>query len=564
VLQDPSIERPGDLGWTFDYATAWLYRHVISNQFEIAEVIDKARRMGPPTKAAPYIVFDIIDEAIFGGKIKGNVFLKWNALPSFACGRTSAPNVVSGIGRVCIELNSSPFENGNRSSDRLLDAVIHQMIHAFFLICCGRQPREEQQDGRLSDGVQFGVILLAIKEASDHCRKGLLNLIFRSATRHNAYGRDNNMARSQSAASLGRWDDNASFISIHPRGGILQSSTNDSQTHCSHDNRGIEIAQLKNWQVHHYALALEMAMDQKGDVVYELTPDRTLAAVNRMDASPSSGFVELVWNEKRIMVSKIKASEFPSVKSLLQEYGNEIPIPKICLENVLFHIHDFIQMGRYGCGSHFEDHNLLAAGPPTIQHTTQYMLRGECKILDYIRVSKIAEEMGFDELATYSLSQMNSMPMTFEDPIELLIELYRDGEHVDHRIGTRLREWARQFLVQGAPGCSTNGYLVMQHSDRDGGMSNYERMRRTHAIPLATLRERNRALNTDLELIECRLFSNGRPPGIRTIGNRHSQTMNDPVPGQDRNNVGRVWGTQNIAMPAYGLCYPCFRFASTA
>ncbi|KAI7676829.1 hypothetical protein KC319_g4271, partial [Hortaea werneckii] len=338
VLRDKGLSHAGDLGWTLDYATAWCYRHLTGNQTGVVDAINHLREIEDVDEETPLIAFDLLDKTLFGHKLDGMVYLKWKTLPSSSPGITSAPGVVKGIPRVCIELNKLPFEDGDGSMDDLLVVLIHQMIHAYFLITCGAQPKGAEPDGRLMDGLHFGVLLLTIRDITMRCRAGELDLIFYAANRTGS-----NLDRRKNK-----------FIAINPRGAAAGLSIADGQSHCGHDNRYVRPAQMQNWQVETYSLAIELNMDSKGDQIYDIDGDSNFNAVDRLKGPPSSTYAELIWNEKRVMVPREKAMTFESLSRPLEKNEKmELRVPE-CDEKVFCQLYNF-----FTCGSTQRDQSKL-------------------------------------------------------------------------------------------------------------------------------------------------------------------------------------------------------------
>ncbi|KAK3708329.1 hypothetical protein LTR37_011594 [Vermiconidia calcicola] len=515
-LFDRTLDRKGDLGWTLEYATAWCYKFLVGNQTEVADVIDKARTLEEVQEKTPYIIFNSLDRALFGGRLKAMVFMRWKSLTSCACGRTSAPGVVPGISRICVELNSAPFEENGGDMDDLLDALIHQMIHAFFLVCCGAQPKGARQDGRLSDGLHFGVVLNTIQDITRQCRDGPLQLIFYAARRRkeqventstqyaNAYGYGMN--------AMTKRNDRPSFISIHPLGAMVPAAPADGQSHCSHDNRSIRPAQVKNWQVEHYARAIDLNMDNKGDIIYDLGTDNQLVPTDRLKGPPSSTYIELVWHDKRIMVPREKSLKFDSLRKPLEKDGkHELKLPD-CSMSALRFLYDFLQHRMY-----WEEpgETLVKAssrrskGPPVLMSASAASVEGACGMLDHVRVFKVAEDMKFHELQSYALKRLYDMPTTSDDPIDALRELYNDGKDSGKPIHAELHKWARKFLERSEDHLSPYGQHGYARNDAFRGMSNYEKLLYACGDRFEELYHKNSALKDDCKIVSASLQAGG-------------------------------------------------------
>lgn len=527
TLPDKPLDLQGDLGWSLDYTTAWDYKFLVGNQTEVAEVIDRVRELATVEVKTPYLIFDPLDKAMFGGKLKNRVCLRWKAHTTLACGTTSAPGVVPGIRKICIDLNRLPFEENYGDFDVLLDALIHQMIHAFFLVCCGAQPKGAKQDGRLADGLHFGVLLYTIQDISKQCRGGGLDLIFYAARRRE----DRDLFKQARYGNVypngvhgmgipARRDSRPSFIAISPAGSVVPAAPADGQSHCSHDNRSIRPAQVKNWQVEHYARAIDLNMDQKGDVIYNLDIGNQLTPMDRLHGPPSSTYVELIWDKKRIMVPRGTALQFDSLKRPLEkDWKFELKLPE-CSMSVLTHLWDFLQHRRYfdieGSGvttAHSTSHR--ARGPPVLIEPTVRVAATD-GIVEHIKVFKAAESMKFEELQSYALKRLYNMSTTAGDPIEALKELYNEGRDSGKPIHAELHKWARHFLARREDQVSSYGLAGYGRRGLTHGLSNYEKLLQWHGDRFQELFHRNMALKDDCKLVFAELQMGGMLEGPQT------------------------------------------------
>lgn len=510
-LTSPDLaDRSGDLGWTIDYATAFCYKHLNGNRPCIVDTIDLARQ-APLNKKGPFLLFDALDRALFQGKLKGMVYLKWRALSDSSPGVTSVPGIRDT--RICIELNSRPYEEQDADLDDLLEALIHQMIHAYFLVCCGAQSKDSEQDGRLLDGLHFGVLLSTIKEISEECEDGPLRLIFYA---HRRRGRSRSAHEYASHGyEMGDYNDDRHcgrrpYIAMDSHGGALGPPPADGQSHCMHDNRRFRGADIRNWQITHYAPAIELEMDKKGAVVHDLDRKGAIVTVERLRGPHSSTYVELVWDDKRVMVSRAKVLEFESLKKVGKKEGKfELVIPQ-CELRLLKCIWDFINH-RFYAREEVTSLDIAAPhypaepkGPPIIVHkhgTTS--APGLLSLLDHIHIFKIGESIKFTELIHYALHRLYSLPSTSEDPIPALKEIYNEDDK-DKPIHSELHKWARKFLARTD---EPPGALAYNHHYHPAprGASNYEKLLTIHGPRFTALYHANPALKDDSKLVVAQL-----------------------------------------------------------
>ena len=109
----------------------------------------------------PFDVFDHIDQALFSGILKGNVFLRWEFLQRDKGGRTSRAGFAASP-RISIGLSDN-LRRGPPSS--ILEALVHQMLHAYLLQCCGyREPNAEMNGHDLAHDLEYSTLAYLIKK----------------------------------------------------------------------------------------------------------------------------------------------------------------------------------------------------------------------------------------------------------------------------------------------------------------------------------------------------------------------------------------------------------------
>lgn len=530
---DDKIAFSGDLGWTLDYATAWCYRHLIGSQPEVADAIDHVRELGTVSPKTPYYIFNYLDKAIFGGKLQDMVYLRWRSQSSCSPGTTSAPNV-EGIPRICVELNKTPFEDDAADIDDLLEALIHQMIHAYFLVCCGAQKKDDYQDGRLMDGLHFGVILLTIKDISKQCVDGVLSLVFHAYKRREFEGRLPLRPANILCNPMPASNSKSTYISLDPRGNAIGPAAADGQTHCMHDNRKISWQQIKNWQVETFARAIDLQMDLKGIDIWDLDTEGVLTRHSRLQVDPSTTYVELLWDEKRIMVPREKCLKFPSLSRPITKLGQfDLMLPE-CDEDTFKCIYDHITQGTYKTchWNMFRNGIALAKGPPVYMPPTE---SGEStgeypSIIASIKVFKAAEQMKFEELQFHAMEQLFNADMTSDNPIQAFELLYNDNDPDVGPISAELHKWARKFMVKKDDGRADAGrqecvcrhhhrgldsfwdqdsHAAVNHDQHRRGMSNYEKMLVFHGPAFEELYTRSAAFRDDADIAKNELVLAG-------------------------------------------------------
>lgn len=108
----------------------------------------------------PFMIFDELDKELFCSVLKGNVYVKWSESPPGVYAATSRADLKSP--RITIELSKLLLEN---SRVTILATLLHQMIHAYYLQCCGYKDEGVEGVGHdLHHGLEFDVLARNIKE----------------------------------------------------------------------------------------------------------------------------------------------------------------------------------------------------------------------------------------------------------------------------------------------------------------------------------------------------------------------------------------------------------------
>ncbi|KAL8654820.1 MAG: hypothetical protein Q9210_001278 [Variospora velana] len=113
----------------------------------------------------PFQVFNELDAEFFRSALKGNVSVGWKELPRGVLSLTARASRKSNP-RIRILLSPQLLRSGSRLD--VFGALIHQMIHAYYLQCCGFRNRGNTGEGHdLEHEQAFQALLECIRE---HCR----------------------------------------------------------------------------------------------------------------------------------------------------------------------------------------------------------------------------------------------------------------------------------------------------------------------------------------------------------------------------------------------------------
>lgn len=235
-----------------------------------------------------FALFGLLDKYLFAQKLQGMVYLTWKTMEKFSPGMTSAAGQKAP--RINIQLNKTPFMLEEGTMDNMLEIFIQQMIHAYFLVCCDSQKHDEKQDGRLLDGLHFGLLLETIIDITGSCKFGPLNMIFHASRR-----------TLRSEPPTPRFS--RSFIAFDPSETSFDAGTVTGNSCCHQDNRHVRYAEIKHWQVEVYARHLNENMESRGDHVLFFKKGKGLKTP-RPWGPPSWQYSELICTKQNIAISK--------------------------------------------------------------------------------------------------------------------------------------------------------------------------------------------------------------------------------------------------------------------
>ena len=149
--------------WSLEEAIKYLIKATESEP--VASDDDGSGPQKVPPHRFPYALFCDLDEMLFGGVLKGNVHLRFDqTLPNRLAGSTTRPSQEAQR-RITIDLSKDlVFKRGPPT---ILEVLLHQMIHAYLLQCCGPKSRGRGHD--LSHGAIFSAAAyLTIKACGFH------------------------------------------------------------------------------------------------------------------------------------------------------------------------------------------------------------------------------------------------------------------------------------------------------------------------------------------------------------------------------------------------------------
>jgi hypothetical protein len=426
-LQDERFKCDRYLGWNIDWAVAFLVNHLSSP--DVADNLQRIRLQadnlfkenGPRDVACR--IFNRLDQLLFAGHLKNAVYLNASHLGTDVSGATfthgHGPN--ARVKRISIFLNSFLLQHA-RSRD-IIASLIHQMIHAYFLVTCGPQDEKEEGYGRLAHGLHFGKVMNTLKKLSSAKGKPLPLGFEHHLGRHSYY--DDYYAHRPRRQRNGKW----------------------FSSHCHAHVEAIPEKEIDEWYDGICKPLLDLPETvQKATVLVYNDRHHNLEEVSRSmpTTPPSVESVEFLFQDKSVLVPATKIDAFISIRKAFDKAKSRyLAVPKEVDRETFMRLLELLHLGRYS-----PDIGPICApgrkGPPLIKplhHESQPFLLAD------VRMYKLGAAMGFDEVKGTALERMNSQSITHEDPVTVLKEIYDGADpHPD------LRAWAKAFLLKGPEG----------------------------------------------------------------------------------------------------------------
>ncbi|KIW03808.1 uncharacterized protein PV09_05108 [Verruconis gallopava] len=177
-LESPS---PGStMPRTLEQATDDLVKYIDTHEEQISDVIADLRQCDTSTCTVASIVkytFKVSNNFIFMKKLDGRVKFIGFFTPNDeqVIGPNDSGKTIVELGcrqRAGILLNCDAFEkllqvmDACKALDIIISSVLHQLIHAYFIVTCGVQSEEKKANALLTHEEHFGIILYKIKARS--------------------------------------------------------------------------------------------------------------------------------------------------------------------------------------------------------------------------------------------------------------------------------------------------------------------------------------------------------------------------------------------------------------
>jgi hypothetical protein len=429
--------------WNIDYATVFLVNRLGGGPHgskDLVTAIGKIREKAHRSSRwnIPFQTFDSLNDILFAGRLKDAIYLQFADLGPYLSGTTCNPGegLDSRVSRISIFLNSMLHKDAH--PDEILASLIHQMIHAYFIVTCGPQLPDETKYGRLSHGMHFGKIMFTIKELSAVAGRQPLPIDFG----HNLSMDREGQFHSFPAAlfPLPPMLPRLRMVPLKFRG---QKVPGRSCCPPQPNARGLIETEVDKWYLKTCSPLQSLPKCVRGPNLYRLTiPNDDFLEFPRTKAPLSSEFIELIFDEKCIYIPNSAIETYMSLKPHFEK-SRWLEMPLDTSLAAFKPLYEFLLRGSFPPDTLLDLHNdpFTPILPPLIRGTD---LAAPPYLTTSVRVFKLASALKFKELETYALSRLTSQSTTREDPLAVFSEIYNDSPdpHPD------LRNWARAFLTR--------------------------------------------------------------------------------------------------------------------
>ncbi|KAF2838175.1 hypothetical protein M501DRAFT_1017199 [Patellaria atrata CBS 101060] len=452
-------------GWNIDYATAFLISHLETTAEKCSKELYFWRHSCTPHSLPDCLIN--LDLILFDSKLWDHISVILEHL-----GREISACLVKVAGPgfhgtpLEIQINGDMHVPGDR--DSLLASLLHQMIHAYFLIVCPSAYKNDGMDTRLAHGFHFGAVMYKIKDlATPNSRRPMLPLDFGHHLGHHlphhsrassvrGYRRtSNSTVRGQLQLQSFAYAEYAYGRPKH-RQKYRVAAESDA---CHRAQPTIDRAQIEKFYEENCKPLLDASEVGRSTSLFKLE-DNELVEIGRMHdkVGRPAEYVELVFEGKPVRIPRPELERFGSLKELFGEGKRELNIPEGTSFHTFSRLCEFITKTTYEPDiqeTQVEDPG-DNYGPPAIvtqddkddeKSATSDDTKDETPYLRIdTRVFLLASQIGFSEIQSHALDRMNKQHVSREDPVEVLKELYASDEPHE-----TLRRWCRKWLARIRP-----------------------------------------------------------------------------------------------------------------
>ena len=458
----------------------------------------------------PYLVFNGLDRMLFCSKLIGNVCLRWERLPWGVPGRTYRAGLR--YPRITIELSEKLIWNVSKIG--ILTALLHQMIHAYFLQCCGYRAEDSGIAGyRLGHGLEFqalkNVIAWKLRETlSDRALSRLHSWnpfeITRPSGRiqepfvhaeskpgcSNCYRGDLPLSRKQKE-TLRLWMEHA--ISSYQEYRSLEYSSQSSKGYGHPD-------------ILYYTMLTKLTSlsrsDSKRLYAIKLEDPDASAAPSSFNKLKPEDYIELHFEKRIFPLKKEYTNDLQDLsKSPFFTNKRELHFPSTFSWSEFRSLYSFLVYKDFDPRLSTIHSSPLSKdykpGPPVI-------LTKKDGSQEYLSTSVAAAQLGstlsFKPLITHAIYRLNNLGWTTNNPVKALAQIY----HGSSSPNSDLRGWVKAWLAVKIP-TSPDAAYAKSYATNLAVLKNHPNYKNEFALIREKEKDKKKELNTDIEAVEKQL-----------------------------------------------------------
>ena len=470
-----------------------------------------------PARKLPFMVFDQLDRELFRSVLKGNVHLGWSThLPDGIYARTSKGH--RNEPRITICLSKSLSE---APRVYIFCTLVHQMIHAYFLQCCGCQAQDGGSGGHdLCHGPEFRALLLTIDRRCS--LNGYHTLLHLATDLPTPPGPRPTLRRRRSQPT----NRSNCYASVFPMRGVARIDDQNWRDTAIAKVRSLdEEPKLLPMQQSDVSCALEIMFPVRDRTSPAMLDFPTPAEPGSPSPTePKFYFIEP--STSTILPPQARSQyPLPSESYIELHFGSHaFPLPR---DRIAPHLAGLAKSPRFTndrilllpAWSDSTDlvilYAFLLCTPPTSSPIPRANLglpvigthdpESNPAVKSYISVFQLALALEFMPLAVYAFNALHSLRYTHENPIAVLERIYHRHKSLTPIPGLRI--WTKHWLAHRIPADDgwedyaarypTNLSVIKEHPDWSSAY--------------VALRERGTGLVTDLDAAEAEIASAQTP-----------------------------------------------------
>lgn len=410
---------------TIDQATVEIVKHIDNNKDAISEDLRLERK-----RCARIVATDLsgvlrhsaqlFDRLFFKGALHHHVKLNLDdrkgEISADCSGKTKvAPDGTGTTVILCLPQLQAVFtKKGPRTgTDHAYATLLHQLIHAYFMVACGIQNDGKDPDGRLKHGEHFGCLMYKIKD------------IFLKSGDPIPLDFGHTLPMPTRRAAMGEPVRDALYHTNNYR------ANSKYCTECSKNVEVIKEEKITDW----YKKKCIKAVDPD---IFEFDFEN-----DTVDSKPSSkcgdkkDWVEIVHSKKAYKLDR-KALGFQHLKKKFEGDKRKLDIASWVDLDVFKSLMSFLIQGFWS--PDLSNVQNGTKGPPLL---LEYQPNAQKRVQHDIAVYQLGACLGIDDLRFKALHRLSHHHFTHESGHDIMRAIYYDAPSP---VDEALRSWVREFL----------------------------------------------------------------------------------------------------------------------